>query len=120
MSLDNNIPWIVQGDDVNIVVTTDIAITGANDIKFVIQRNRRAAFQKTLASSQITIDNANQFTIELLKADSIGLAPGIYKWQAVLTDSESKEKAIQFRAVINSVEVAQDEGFEILERLNIA
>ena len=88
---------IYQGDDIDLIITTDESIASPNNLKFLFQEESAAvaAFTKTLGSG-IVANNDTQFTVTIDKADTINLAVGNYKIQALYIDSSNKEQAINF------------------------
>jgi len=97
----------VQGDEIDLVVTTDDSITGATDIQFVLQRDAIVYLRKSVGSG-ITEDSSTQFTVSLSEGDTENLL-GFYRAQGLFIDSSGKKKAIRLTDssgnIVDSVEI---------------
>jgi hypothetical protein len=102
----------IAGSEIGLDVTiNETIVTSSTVIEFVAQPENGAAasFKKTLAAGGIVKVDDDTFTVVLNKADTVTLAPGVYKIQAIITDA-GKERGIQF----------DPSFFEILERLDFS
>jgi hypothetical protein len=76
-------PKLYQGEDKTIIVKTNIPLTSATEIEFIIDTPTQ--IKKTLSDVQITDVTATQYTVQIDAGDTETVDAGEYKYQTRAT-----------------------------------